>query len=473
MNSLKESVSFQKLIECLREKTNARNILLGIRDEEEQFVFLMEKVTHPCQKEEIKSEFMRRVFKEQRPLIHNFFSKNKEDFPRNVLCFPLHFGGNFLGAIYLERELRCGDFSSEDLEFLSLISKPLIYFIRDSIKIEELKKERKGEPEFEFMGKSRAVQKILELVERVKDNDTPVFITGESGTGKELIARAIHSRGKRVNSKFVAINCGAIPDHLLESELFGYVRGAFTGAWRSKIGLIEEAEGGTFLFDEIGDLSLRLQAKLLRMLEEKRIRRVGENETRAVNVRFMSATNKNIDKEVEKGNFRDDLYYRLKIITIEIPPLRERKEDLLFLIEHYLDTYCREMKKERSYFSPSALELMMNYSWPGNVRELQNEIQRCLILAGEESLIREQHLSSKINPRRSSPDESSYNFFQARAEFEKRFLNQALARFNYSRIKAAKEMGLSRQGLFKLMRKHKILPLQGEKRRKRKLENEP
>jgi len=307
-----------------------------------------------------------------------------------------------------------------------------------------------------FVGKSPAVGRIRVLIEKVRDLDAPVLIYGESGTGKELIARAIHETGSRNAGQFVAVNCGAIPDHLLESELFGHARGAFTGALKDKTGLIEDAEGGTFFLDEIGDLSFPLQAKLLRLLQEREIRRVGENRTRSVNVRFISATNKNLEDEIKKGNFREDLYYRLRIISIEIPPLRERKEDLLLLLNHFAEKYSREMKREQAYFTPQALDLMMNYSWHGNVRELQNEIQRCLVLSGEERFIREEHLSSKINPRQEVSSGPAYNFFEAKAEFVRRFLSQALLRSNFNKAKTAEEIGISRQGLFKLMKKHKI-----------------
>lgn len=307
-----------------------------------------------------------------------------------------------------------------------------------------------------LVGTSKSFSSVLELIAKVKDCDTPVFIWGESGTGKELVARTIHQSGTRRSGKFVVINCSAIPEHLMESELFGYVRGAFTGAIRDKPGLIEEAEGGTFFLDEIGDLYPSLQAKLLRLFEEKEIRRIGENRTRHIGVRFISATNKNIEEEIERGNFRKDLYYRLKIITIELSPLRERKKDILFLLNHFIEKYCKEIKRERHSFSPLALELLINYSWPGNVRELQNEIQRCLILCDEGEFIKEEHLSSKINPRRERCVESSENFFRAKSEFEKRFINQALARYNYNRAKTAEEIGLSRQGLFKLIKKYEI-----------------
>jgi len=243
---------------------------------------------------------------------------------------------------------------------------------------------------------------------------------------------------------------------LLESELFGYARGAFTGAMRDKVGLIEEAHGGTFFLDEVGDLSFPLQAKILRAIQEKEIRRLGENRTRAVDARFISATNKSLEREIARGRFREDLYYRLRIVTIDVPPLRERKDDLLLLLDHFAERYAREMRKERVCFAPRSLDLVLEYAWPGNVRELQNEVQRCLILCGEDRFIREEHLSPKINPRQEVSSGADCNFFEAKAEFVKRFLNQALERAHYNKARTAEEIGLSRQGLFKLIKKHKI-----------------
>jgi len=307
-----------------------------------------------------------------------------------------------------------------------------------------------------LIGISPAVDLVRMMVAKVKDLDAPVLITGESGTGKELIARAIHETGARRGGPFVAVNCGAIPDQLLESELFGYARGAFTGAVRDKAGLIEEAGCGTFFLDEVGDLSFPLQAKLLRLIQEREVRRVGENRVRSIAARFISATNKNLDREIEQGNFREDLYYRLRIISIEIPPLRERRDDLLLLLEHYTGKFGRELNKERVRFTPLALELLTCYSWPGNVRELQNEVQRCLILCGEDIEIREEHLSAKINPQPEPSKGEDFSFSEAKSEFIRRFLNQALQRCNYNKARTAEEIGLSRQGLFKLLKKHRI-----------------
>ena len=270
----------------------------------------------------------------------------------------------------------------------------------------------------------------------------------------------------------MALNCGAIPENLLESELFGYSRGAFTGAFRDKPGLIEAAAGGTLFLDEIGDLSLHLQAKLLRLLQEREIRRIGENRNRLVDVRFISATNKNIEAEITQGNFREDLYYRLNVITIELDPLRKKREDIGLLLEYFIEKYSRQMGCDKVKISPKAMERLVSYSWPGNVRELQNEIQRCLILSGPERLIKTEDLSPRISPRErefdvpantdpysdadANTDTYSHNFFQAKADFEKRFLYLALSRCNYNRSQTARAIGLSRQGLFKLIKKHGI-----------------
>jgi transcriptional regulator with PAS, ATPase and Fis domain len=307
-----------------------------------------------------------------------------------------------------------------------------------------------------YFGRTAAVRRVRTLIDRVKDTDAPVFIWGESGTGKELVARTIHETGGRRAGPFVAVNCGAIPDQLLESELFGHARGAFTGAVRDKAGLIEEAHRGTFFLDEVGDLNPPLQAKLLRVLEERAIRRVGETRTRPVDVRFVSATHKDLEAEVERGAFREDLYFRLKIIAIELPPLRERREDIIPLLEHFAARFARLMGRPAPRFSEEALALLLAYPWPGNVRELQNEVQRALVMSGDGAVIRAEDLSSRLNPRPAESAAPARTFLAARAEFERRFLKDALLRSNHHRARTAAEIGLTRQGLFKLMKKHQL-----------------
>ena len=456
-----KSSKLAMLLDLIMEEIPASYVAVLLVDEKNQVVFNESRRRALADDEDLDQETIRKALEEKHPfIIDNSDGRRSlgesQRSSKSILCLPLLIDNKAAGVVYLERRFACLPFSRANLEFLIAISKPIQLILKSRHELQGIGGKGAEATNPLLVGQSKAFRRILTLIDRVKDNDAPVFIWGESGTGKELVARTIHQTGSRKKGKFMAVNCGAIPENLLESELFGYRKGAFTGAVRDKPGLIEESNGGTFFFDEIGDLSLHLQAKLLRLLEEKEIRRIGENRSRVVDVRFISATNKNIEEEVKRGNFREDLYYRLKIIAIEFPPLRERKEDLFFLLNHFLEKYSHKMGRERPYLSPAALELLMNYSWPGNVRELQNEIQRCLILVGEDEIIAEEHLSLKISPQKEKPKLSPYNFLEARAEFERRFLNQALARWNYNKGKTAEEIGLSRQGLFKLIKKHRI-----------------
>jgi len=383
--------------------------------------------------------------------------------PRSVLSYPWTLRGRPAGLVYLARDGGGRPFERSDLEFLTLSVAPLLFLLRRN------GAQAPGDPSAfpagaasssvpagAFMGEAPAVRRVRAMLERVRDTDAPVFISGESGTGQELAARLLHETGRRRTGPFVAVNCAAIPETLLESELFGHARGSFTGAVRDKSGLVEEASGGTFFLDEIGDLPLPLQSKLLRVLEEKKVRRIGETRPRAVDVRFVSATNKDLDHEVERGRFRQDLYYRIKIIAVDLPPLRERPDDALLLLNHFLDEFARSMARPRPFVSPVALEMLLRYPWPGNVRELQNEVQRCLILADGGPLVLEDHLSPKINPAGETYSRTTHRFAEAKADFERRFLREALVRCRYHRTRTAAEVGLTRQGLFKLLKKHGI-----------------
>ncbi|TCK05334.1 sigma-54-dependent transcriptional regulator [Phorcysia thermohydrogeniphila] len=233
----------------------------------------------------------------------------------------------------------------------------------------------------EIVGTSRKMQEVFKLVGRVAKSDVTVLITGESGTGKELIAKAIHKYSDRKDKPFLAVNCAALPPNLLEAELFGYERGAFTGAVSSKKGLFEQANGGTLFLDEIGELPLELQAKLLRVLQEKEIRRIGGERTIKVDVRIVAATNRNLEEEVKKGNFREDLFFRLNVVTIELPPLRERREDIIPLALYFIRKFSREFKLPVKELTERAVEWLMSYEFPGNVRELENMILRAMIVS--------------------------------------------------------------------------------------------
>ncbi|OGA03561.1 MAG: hypothetical protein A3H35_12585 [Betaproteobacteria bacterium RIFCSPLOWO2_02_FULL_62_17] len=256
-------------------------------------------------------------------------------------------------------------------------------------------------------GRSPVMQRMFDMVGKVAGTDSSVLITGESGTGKEVVARLIHFGGARAEAPFVTVNCSAIPNDLLESELFGHVRGAFTGALYNKRGSFEQAESGTFFLDEIGDMRLEMQAKILRALEERKIRKVGSEDEIPVDVRVIAATNKNLKQEIEAGRFREDLFYRLDIVRIEIAPLREHKEDIPVLARHFLKVFCDEMKKRPTEFTDEAMSVLENHDWPGNIRELRNAVERALIFTGPGELIRSSNfppgLREKANGRVPSP----------------------------------------------------------------------
>jgi len=374
----------------------------------------------------------------------------------SLLAYPWSHDGRPAGLVFLARKGHVRPFVRTDMEFVALALAPLLFLLKGNGGPEDGSAAGPDQKDGPFLGAAPSVRRVRAMIDRVRDSDAPVFISGESGTGKELAARTIHDTGRRRNGPFVAVNCAAIPEALLESELFGHARGAFTGAVRDKVGLMEEASGGTFFLDEIGDLPLALQSKLLRVLEEKKVRRVGETRSRPVDIRLVSATNKDLDREVERGRFRQDLFFRLKIIAIDLPPLRDRPEDVLLLLNHYLDEFSRSMARPRPFLSPVALEMLLRYPWPGNVRELQNEVQRCLVMASGSPLILEEYLSPKVNPAGETYSRASHRFAEAKADFEKRFLREALVRCRYHRTRTAAEVGLSRQGLFKLLKKHGI-----------------
>ncbi len=365
---------------------------------------------------------------------------------------------------------RAEAFSDFELEIINLMAEPIASFLRRSAENDTFPPSDYSEDPILkelIIGESEVIKKLRRTISQIKWSDAPVLIVGESGTGKELVARTIHQISPRSQAPFVVINCGAIPEHLLESELFGHVRGSFTGALRDKRGLVEEAHGGTLFLDEIGDLAFPLQAKILRLIQEKEFRRVGETKVRHSDVRFLSATNRQLENEIKAGRFREDLYYRLKIITLEMPPLRERKEDLFLLVNHFLKIFGPKSGKPKAFISPEAMEKLLEYDWPGNIRELQNEIQRALILCGPDGIIEEKDLSPKFFENQGEKIQRVENFFNARAEFERRFLRMALARYNYNRTKTADNLGLSRQGLTKLLKKYSLI--EGRKLDQRKM----
>jgi two-component system, NtrC family, response regulator PilR len=308
----------------------------------------------------------------------------------------------------------------------------------------ELRSERQQR---QMVGNSPRMQQVYEMVTRIAPTKTNVLIAGESGTGKELVARAIHAESDRAAAPFVALNCAAIPENLLESELFGHVKGAFTGAVGNKSGLFETADTGTLFLDEVGELTLPLQVKLLRVLQEKTIRRVGGNSDRRVDVRILAATNRRLEVEVAAGRFREDLYYRLNVIQLELPPLRDRLEDLPLLVHHFVEKYGRELGKVVRGVSDEAMECLRAHAWPGNVRELENGIERAVALSrGEwieaESLPPSVRQQAEARPGVKLP-QGNLDLDNLVADYERELLLGALKRSSGVKKRAAQSLGIS------------------------------
>jgi two-component system response regulator AtoC len=302
------------------------------------------------------------------------------------------------------------------------------------------------------------MQALFDKVRKVASSKTTILVTGESGTGKELFARAIHYQSQRRDRAFVAINCGAIPENLLESELFGHVRGAFTGATGHKRGLFEEASGGTIFLDEIGELPLALQVKLLRVLQEEEIRKVGDTRTIKINARVIAATARNLEEEVRQGRFREELFYRLNVVTVNVPPLRERREDIPLLLEHYTERFSLANNRPAREPSPSALQMLLRYDWPGNVRELVNVIEQAVLLS-EGERVEPVDLPETLHQGRTETDSvpiEGFDLKRNRAVFERHLISDALRECGGSRTRAAQLLGISLRSLMYKMKEYGV-----------------
>lgn len=309
-----------------------------------------------------------------------------------------------------------------------------------------------------ILGKSKAIQSILEIIERVAPLETRVLITGENGTGKELVARAIHNKSERKDKPFIEVNCAAIPNELIESELFGHEKGSFTGAFQQRIGRFELANKGTLFLDEIGDMSLQAQSKVLHALESSRIERVGGGKKIDVDVRIVSATNKNLKEQIEKNNFREDLYHRLNVIPIHIPPLRERKEDIPILVQHFANDVSAKHKKPSVKFNDDAIALMQSLPWTGNVRELRNIIERIMILVDKRE-IGSRDIEFLISAGKANMDdiiEGSNSFQDFKEKAERAFIIKQLKANDWNISKTAEILEIQRSHLYNKMKKYSI-----------------
>jgi len=320
--------------------------------------------------------------------------------------------------------------------------------------IKSLKKMVKDRYGFDnIIGRSHKMEKVLEMVAKVADSDSTICIEGESGTGKELIAKTLHLTSSRADRQFVAINCAAIPEMLVESELFGYEKGAFTGAMQNKEGLFSQAQGGTFFLDEISEMPLSMQAKLLRVMQEKEFFPVGGRKTIKMDIRFIVTSNKNLKDEVTKGNFREDLFYRIHVIAIQLPPLRERKGDIPVLAHYFLDKLSKDMNKKITGFSSTVLEKLLLHSWPGNVRELQNTIEGAVTMANEDIIS-----DDLILPALNAEVSNLKPLKDAKENFEKNYLLQLIELTQGNVAQAARLAGKYRADLYELLKKYGLKP---------------
>lgn len=326
-----------------------------------------------------------------------------------------------------------------------------IYKILNYVDVEILKIGKNFDIIEEFVGSSEGILNVFSMIRKVAPTDVPVLITGESGTGKELVARAIHERSRRKEQPFVTINCAAIPDDLLEAELFGHEKGSFTGAHASKIGRFEYADGGTIFLDEIGELSPQLQSKLLRFLEDKVVERIGSNEGRKVDVRLIAATNRDLKSAIAKRSFRKDLFYRLDVFNINLPPVRERGEDKVILARYFLNKFSKEINSSKS-FSPDATEAIRGYDWPGNVREIINKVRRAVVLS-KESIVNPVDLDLSVS---AIETESLKSLKEVRHSIEKQKLIEALKHCNNNISKVARVLGISRPSVYSLRKKYNV-----------------
>lgn len=333
------------------------------------------------------------------------------------------------------------------IEELKIVLKRAFYVAELERENRELQRQLSGDSFAGMIGSCKKMEEVFTKIRKVAATDVPVLIMGESGTGKELVAKAIHLASNRKDKPFIVINSSAIPETLLESELFGHEKGAFTGAHIRRKGRMELADGGTLFLDEIGELSLNLQVKLLRFLQEKKIERVGGREEIAVDTRILAATNVDLNRAIKEGKFREDLYYRLGVVTISLPPLRDRGDDIFLLANFLLKKYALENNKKIIGFTPSALEAIEAYNWPGNVRELENRIKRAVIMADRSKI------SAEDLELASAYTKYGKTLREAREALERDFINRALMKNRGNVSKAAEELGISRPSLYELMEK--------------------
>ena len=378
----------------------------------------------------------------------------------SALCVPLRIGKRLLGVIYLDRLGEGGNFTKGDLEFLAAGAMPLSVALEnveawEEVSGEMLTLERHVKGEYDIVGDSQPMRDVFEFISKAAPTDAGVLIMGESGTGKELVARAIHYSSHRRGKPFEAVNCAALTTTLLESELFGHVKGAFTGAVEDKPGHFELADGGSIFLDEIGEMPDDSQTKLLRVLEQGEIRRVGDIRDRVVDVRVISATNKTLDEEVKAGRFRQDLFYRINVLKVELPPLRRRQDDIPILAHHFLRIFAEKCGKPKMSFHDDVMQVFLEYPWPGNVRELKNMVERMVVM-GSSDVIGVNDVPMEVRAGTTSMAADGLASSTSLADVEKGHVIRVLESVGGNKKRTAEILGIDRSTLYAKLKQYGI-----------------
>ena len=460
-------------------------LMLANRNNDMEFRIARDRKEQPLEKDDftVSYSIIDDVVEKETPLFisdileHDRFRDQKSVIDldlRTAICLPLTLENRIIGVIYTDSNRIVEELNEDDMSIVSAFASQAAIAIenarlhgelilsKENLARENLELKQELSEKYEFsgiIGKSKAMLDIFSTIKKVAPLSSTVLIQGPTGTGKELIARAIHFHSPRKTKQLVTINCGAMPENLLESELFGHLKGSFTGATSDKAGLFEIADGGTIFLDEIGDMPQLLQVKLLRALQDGEIRRVGGNVTRTVDIRVIAATNRDLTEDIKKRSFRQDLYYRLNVVPINIPPLRERKEDILPLMEHFLEKYSKKLGKEDIRILPEAFKLILANQWEGNVRELENTVERALALSGESTVLSLEHFSQL----RSDPDildqlENRKSLKEKLRTVEKKIIIETLEKTNWKITKSAEILEVTRQHLHNKIKQHNISP---------------
>jgi transcriptional regulator with GAF, ATPase, and Fis domain len=459
------SALLEELMDAVIEVTNADKGFLILIDQGDPHVAVARNLSQqnlPNGVRHLSDSIIERVMQTKRPLIvsdavHDEQFKTSESVMNlklcSVMCAPLMAQGQMLGILYMGNDSVINLFEESSLDVLSIFAGQASLILQnarmlDSIKtdFDALKQQLDAHRFGDIIGACPSMREVFRTVEKVAGADISVLITGETGTGKELIARALHQRSPRKDKAFVVVNCGAIPENLIESELFGHVRGAFTGAVATRSGKFQQAHGGTLFLDEMGELPLALQVKLLRALQERVVLKVGDTKPEHVDIRVVAATNRDLEQEMKSGNFREDLFYRLNVINIHLPPLRERGDDVLVLAKYLLAKHAEEYGSKVKGFTPNALIAIRKFHWPGNVRQLENRLKKAIVMC-DKTLVGVEDLD--MLPEAAAA--SITTLAQAREDFQRRYILEILDRNNGNRTKTAQDLGVDPRTIFRYL----------------------